>query len=966
MERDQASVAPRFVNDLVQLRQLAGQPSYSDLERLSGHRLKRTTMSDVLNGLRVKIPDWRFVNAFVTACRAVAAENGLDANELGTISDWKRHWDGASSGVIDPRFPGHDSQASAQQWHDTASERTEPGPAAAAALPPPGPGDATAGPLVCGPLPSRLPDFVGREAWLAALRQALRRADRVGVVAIQGLIGVGKTQLAIEYASRYAADYDLVCWVPGDNAEIMHGALTDLANRIGIAGPAGGPDDGPHEQLFEVLRRRERFARWLIIFDNANEPEDIEGLQALLPGDVLVTTRNNRWEASGELLELDVFDRGESIEFLSRRLPKLPEGDAHRLADGVGDLPLLLEHAVESHVPADAYLARLGSDPLDLLREQPADYHSPIASVWRTAVDQLRADAPDAHALLCCLAFFGPGPVPRESLDRGSFLPEVSIHARLRDPIRKLTAIKKLRRAGLLRVHAHGSLELHAITRCAVRGLVARAGRAERERAEHDVHLLLAAADPFTPEDPATWRNYAELRGHAVAADAVACSHEMVRKFVVNLARYLNAAGDARAALAVSDAALVYWDADPAAGDSASADRRVAMRLARADALFGQGRVPEAFSSRREALAAMRSDPREWLTEGICLESLSGGLDRLTGKFPDALAASRVAVRTHVARFGNDDPRTFAVVYNLVGDLALNGHGEEAVRLAHQAYRDCRDFYNDDCHPAVLAARNVVGRCLWLSGRYPQAARVQAEVNGEYGELARSGMLDEDHPWRLAHEIDFAVTRRDTGLMPGGPRDLAADLQQVRRLCWRTLGPDHPTTLAATVVLASVLRRTDGQAGEAVKILTEADKRYQSVLPGHPYGHACGAFLAAACYQHASQGNARGSLEKAASDALLDMHDRVDQLAALVGAHPLALTARATLSNSLAQAGQLNAAVDCGQEALAGLRKLLGDDHPHTRLVLANIAAIKSGLPQAPTWFPGSGLAEIDFTPLPL
>jgi Holliday junction resolvasome RuvABC ATP-dependent DNA helicase subunit len=47
-------------------------------------------------------------------------------------------------------------------------------------------------------VPSRLPDFVGREGWLAALGQILARGDRIGLVVIQGLPGVGKTQLAVE------------------------------------------------------------------------------------------------------------------------------------------------------------------------------------------------------------------------------------------------------------------------------------------------------------------------------------------------------------------------------------------------------------------------------------------------------------------------------------------------------------------------------------------------------------------------------------------------------------------------------------------------------------------------------------------------------------------------------------------------------------------------------------------------
>ena len=112
MERGQDSVAQRFVDDLNQLRQRAGQPSYSTLELLSGHRLKRATMSDVLNGNRVKVPDWRFIHEFVTACRSAAEENRLYVGQLGTVADWKRHWDGAVNGVIDARFPGHGSQQS--------------------------------------------------------------------------------------------------------------------------------------------------------------------------------------------------------------------------------------------------------------------------------------------------------------------------------------------------------------------------------------------------------------------------------------------------------------------------------------------------------------------------------------------------------------------------------------------------------------------------------------------------------------------------------------------------------------------------------------------------------------------------------------------------------------------------------------------------------------------------------------
>ncbi len=408
--------------------------------------------------------------------------------------------------------------------------------------------------------------------------------------------------------------------------------MADLAVQAGAAAGVGETADRDYTELFDVLRRHQRFERWLLIFDGADEPEDVRELIPPLPGDVLITTRSTRWEASGELLELDVFDRKESIEFLRRRMPKASQVVAHRLADGVGDLPLLLEHAVESRTAVDTYLARLNSDPLALLADHPADYHSTIGDVWQVAVDQLRADAPDAFDLLCCLAFFGTEPVPRDALERGGFLPDVSIHRLLRNSIRVAGAIGKLRRAGLLRVSlGTRSLAVHRVTRYVVRALAVRSDSGDRSR--HDVHLLLAAADPRTPDDPTSWQSYEALHGHAVASGAVACQQELVREFVVNLVRYLTAAGDPRSAIALADEAITHWDEDARENGVTGSGSRVMMRVAKAGALFVQGSWPEAFQLQEEALAEMRADPDQWSANIIGLEGMTGARHRIAGNF---------------------------------------------------------------------------------------------------------------------------------------------------------------------------------------------------------------------------------------------------------------------------------------------------------------------------------------------
>jgi len=832
MEPDRAEAAQGFARDLRELHLRAGKPSYAMLERLSDHLLRRTTMSDILNGNRTNLPDWRFVRLFVEACHAAARENGLGENGLGSLADWKRHWDGASIGVIDARFPGRGNQFPLRTDQDqfTNGDRV----ATYAGSGPTTEGRATTdAPLVTwGAMPPRLTDFVGRESWLADLRLALDSESRAGPVVIQGLCGTGKTQLAAEYAHRYASAYDLIWWIPCEDEEAALEAMADLRSRLGL--PPAAQEDAGYTDVFDLLRRGEPYARWLLIFDGADEPDEVRHLAPPLGGHVLVTSRNSRWEATGSVLELDVLTREESIEFLRRRVPWYSSADAYQIAEAVGDLPLLLEHAAESRATIAEYLTRLRSDPLGLLDSQPSDYPATVAAQWEENLSRLRAQAPDALDLLSRLCFFGSASIPREALERGRYQ-DASILALLHDPIRFNVAIVNLRRAGLLRVDTEArTLTVHQVTRWIVRYMVARDGAASEKQARHDVHLLLAAADPLNPEDPGTWRGYEQLLEHVAEADLEGCTDEAARRLLVNMTHYLNVAGEPKAALSLADRVLGRWEPEG----------RLRIQRARVDALIACGRYQEALRSQQDTLALMQSDADGWADEITLLGRVPGACHRVRGEFTEALTADLESRAGYEKRFGRDHPYSFAAAGDVILDLALTGRVAEAIREASQLCGDCRAFYNDSDHPAVLRQRNMLARCLWLHGQYDEAASTMTSVHAGYQALAGAEVLGQDHPWRLAHEVDYAVVLRDSAKSRADLGGLAAVMQDVRRRCWRTVGANHPQTLAATVVLASILRMLPGRRAEAIRALADAQRRYLAALPGHPFTDACTSYLA--------------------------------------------------------------------------------------------------------------------------
>jgi NB-ARC domain-containing protein len=284
-----------------------------------------------------------------------------------------------------------------------------------------GAGDA-ATPPAAGPLPSaviwvgvplRNPYFVGRDELLDQMATELAASSAVAVQALHGLGGVGKTQLAIEYAHRHHSDYAVVAWLDAEQPALIVDQVTALASPLGLPTAT----DAPATAAAVLAELAHGGRRWLLVFDNAEVPEHIMSMIPASGGHVIVTSRHSQWSALGASLDVDVMTRTEAVTLLTRRVPAINAQIAAAIAHRLGDLPLAVEQAAaylrQTAMPDAAYLDLLDSRGEELLsRGHVLGREHTLATVWDISHHQLTVTSPPGVILLRLCAFLGPEPIP--------------------------------------------------------------------------------------------------------------------------------------------------------------------------------------------------------------------------------------------------------------------------------------------------------------------------------------------------------------------------------------------------------------------------------------------------------------------------------------------------------------------------------------------------------------------------
>lgn len=265
----------------------------------------------------------------------------------------------------------------------------------------------------------------------------------------------------------------MVWWIAAEQPALIPDQFTRLAEELGVEA-----DSDPARLAAAVHRGLQGVSGWLLVFDNADEVDDLRmwlptvPMPAGIAGHVVVTTRRGGFGELGPVLDLDVVEAVEAVALMRARVPDLDETVATQIAEEMGRLPLALEQAAayldRSTISPVRYLTLLQSRAVEVYGRGRPRRDATIATVFDLSIAAVAEHSPAAAELLEICAYLAPEPIPldlfaaHEDLLPGPLAGVVSDELAFADVIAVIVDYS-------LAKHTRTGLQLHRLVQAALR-----------------------------------------------------------------------------------------------------------------------------------------------------------------------------------------------------------------------------------------------------------------------------------------------------------------------------------------------------------------------------------------------------------------------------------------------------------------------------------------------------------------
>jgi tetratricopeptide (TPR) repeat protein len=669
---------------------------------------------------------------------------------------------------------------------------------------------------------ARNPYFTGRRQVLESIRKSLVGEGDHSPMAIYGGGGIGKTELALEYAFRHQDEYGLIVWLPADEPGALAWNYAQLAERIGVT-------VGRHSSDLEATREAVRAALsqrndWLLIFDNAPSPDAVRAYFPEPAGHALITSQNSKWHGAGRSFCLRVMEKGEAAEFLWRRAKRPGDLAAPMLAQALGNLPLALEQSAalieQTRISCADYLRRFEAYWAELLESgrSEGEYPDAVSMTWELACREVEHANLDAAALLKVMAYLAPSEMTRAFLRKTTATLPPPLGSTFGHSLALDDALNALRRFALIGGNDR-SVVVHRFVGALTRDRLSQ----EHQRNWCEVALdMMQKSFAFDAMNTESWPACAEAFPHALSAADHAQAADVqpgpTSKLLNAVGEYLQTIGQFEQARSVFQRALLLCDRahgvdNPRRSAIANNLGRVLKRLG--DLALARVYFEEALELDQSHYGQQHHHVAEVINNyGTVLYS-SGDVQTALQQFEWALEICR-------DHYGAEHPHVATVTNNVAYARANSGDLDAALDLFTRALTSAQAAVGEH-HPLVASIRTNFAIALRLKGQ-TDAARVELErataaseaaLGPGHADLARNlGHLGAIHQER--GDLDTARTHFQRALEIDERALGESHIMLIARLndlgrCLKSLN-DVDGSVACYERAAQILRRSRGAA----------------------------------------------------------------------------------------------------------------------------------------------------------
>ncbi|KAB8211568.1 hypothetical protein BDV34DRAFT_219523 [Aspergillus parasiticus] len=682
---------------------------------------------------------------------------------------------------------------------------------------------------------ARNPRFVGRQDEITKLEELITMQDGPRRVAITGLGGIGKTQVALEVTYRIR-DRDKECsvfWVPCTSHGMIEQTFANIAQTLGLH------DVKPAEakEQIKIYLSSERAGKWLLIFDNADDPEmwltgndTAPALEDFLPqsdqGHILFTSRN------GEL----------AVDLTGSNIISIPDVDKETASNILENI-LLQKHLLEDHITTVALLEQLAFLPLaiaqasayinkkrltlsaylTLLQEEEddavellsedfrdpgryKDIQNPVITTWLISFKQIQHQDPLAADYLSFMACINPRNIPHSLLP-----PQTSRKQRL-DALGLLNAYSFTNSQDL-------DISMHRLVHIATRNWLRKNGLFG-----HWIQRVADRMDIVFPNAHYTnrglWREYLPHALALVYDDEFIVQQEQYSILVEKIADCLDSDGKYHEAEALYKT-LIRINQDR---DGIEHTTTLTSMAKLALIYWHQGRWSEAEQLNIQVLERRKTVLGAQHPYTLASINNLASIYYDQGRLKEAENLIVEVVETMKIVLGTEHPNTLSSMANLASIYGKQRRWSEAEKLIIQVIEGVRAVLGEE-HPDTLVSIGNLATFYMQQERWHEAETLRIQV------MERSkAVLGAEHPHTLACMGNLATTYGQQGRWHEAETLGIKVMERSKAV----LGADHPDTLNIMANLAYICE-SQGKYEDALSLLEKCLESRNKVLgPSHP------------------------------------------------------------------------------------------------------------------------------------